>query len=157
MLSVTIQKSPLGGINQSYEEFQCIRLNGLYKPMDSFFPISNSFSNYWPKPENIQMNSDAWILITLQCVIYQWIWLDKLYKLMECFFFLIFHLLKPIANAVILICFEMHWRVALWTDGCLLTFCSKHIHNCPTILLCHQPYSPVAASKYIFALELKSS
>ena len=28
------------------------------------------------------MNSESWILITVQCVIYQWICLDKLYKLM---------------------------------------------------------------------------
>ena len=49
--------------------------------------ISNSFSNYWPKNEkNSQTNSEAWILIKVQYVIYQWIRLDKLYKLMEAFF-----------------------------------------------------------------------
>ena len=38
------------------------------------------------KPKNITRNSEAWILIKVQCVIYQWIQLDKLYKLMESFF-----------------------------------------------------------------------
>ena len=38
------------------------------------------------KPENIQwIASEAWILIKLQCVIYQWIRLDKLYKQMKSF------------------------------------------------------------------------
>ena len=32
--------------------------------------------------KNIQANSEAWILIKLQRVIYQWICLNKLYKLM---------------------------------------------------------------------------
>ena len=107
--------------------------------MESFFKISNSFSNFWPKNENFQTNSEAiaglcfypkcfmfyingfistsstnlwkvfffkfqirfwifgqktknfqtnskaWVLIKLQCVIYQWIRFDKLYKLMESF------------------------------------------------------------------------
>ena len=34
----------------------------------------------------IEMKSEAWILIKVQCFIYQWIRLDKLYKLMEGFF-----------------------------------------------------------------------
>ena len=38
------------------------------------------------KLKNIEMNSEAWVLIKVQCVIYQWIRLDKLYKLMESFF-----------------------------------------------------------------------
>ena len=55
--------------------------------MESFLQISNSFSNYWPKTENIQTNRESWnILIKVQCVIYQWIWLVELYKLMESFF-----------------------------------------------------------------------
>ena len=45
----------------------------------SFYQISNLFSNFWPKTEN----SEAWILIKVQ---YQWICLDKLYKLMESLF-----------------------------------------------------------------------
>ena len=36
--------------------------------------------------KNIQNKSKAWILIKLQCVIYQWICLYELYKLMESFF-----------------------------------------------------------------------
>ena len=28
----------------------------------------------------------TWILIEVQCITYQWIWIDKLYKLMEFFF-----------------------------------------------------------------------
>ena len=38
------------------------------------------------KPNIFETNSEAWILIKVQCVIYQWIRLDKLYKLMESFF-----------------------------------------------------------------------
>ena len=38
------------------------------------------------KSKNIETNSEAWVLIKVQCVIYQWIRLDKLYKLMESFF-----------------------------------------------------------------------
>ena len=37
------------------------------------------------KSKNIVMNSKAWILIKVQCFIYQGIHLDKLYKLTECF------------------------------------------------------------------------
>ena len=40
----------------------------------------------WPKTENIQKNSEAWILIKVQCVIHQWIRFDKLYKPLESFF-----------------------------------------------------------------------
>ena len=39
------------------------------------------------KPKKFRKNSEAWILIQLQCVIYQWIRLDKFYKHMESFFF----------------------------------------------------------------------
>ena len=35
--------------------------------------------------KNIQTNSEAWMLIKVQCVIYQWIRLDKLYKPMGSF------------------------------------------------------------------------
>ena len=64
--------------------YQWIRLNELYKLMESFFQISISFPSYWPK--NIQI---AWIFIEVQCVRYKWIWLDKLYRLMDFFFFFI--------------------------------------------------------------------
>ena len=52
-----------------------------------FFKFQINFQIIGRKPKNIQMNSEAWILIRVQCVIYQWIRLDKLYKLMETFFF----------------------------------------------------------------------
>ena len=58
--------------------------------------VSTSSTNVWKayykfriigrKPKNIQTNSKVWILIKVQCVVHQWIWLDKLYKLMEFFF-----------------------------------------------------------------------
>ena len=38
------------------------------------------------KTRNIQKNSETWILIKLQCVIYQWIRLNKLYKHKVSFF-----------------------------------------------------------------------
>ena len=37
------------------------------------------------KQKKNQKNSEAWILIKLQCVIYQWIHLNELYKLMASF------------------------------------------------------------------------
>ena len=52
--------------------------------MESFFQI-----RFWingRKPKDIETNSEAWILIKVQCVMYQWIHLDKLYKLIESFF-----------------------------------------------------------------------
>ena len=52
---------------------------------ESFFQIR--FWNFGRKPKNIWMNSEALILIKVHCVIYQWIRLNKLYKLMERFFF----------------------------------------------------------------------
>ena len=36
--------------------------------------------------KNIQTNSKAWISVKVQCVVYQLIRLDKLYKLMESLF-----------------------------------------------------------------------
>ena len=129
---------------------QWIRLNELYKQMESFFQVSDfffkiltenrkifkriagheywsncnvlnvsmdlsqgvlqlkksfffqiSFRNFWTITENfeqrakilnrnskmcIQKNSEAWTLIKLQCVVYQWICLNELYKLMKSFF-----------------------------------------------------------------------
>ena len=53
---------------------------------DLFFKFQISSRNFGRKPKNIQTNREAWILIKVQCVIYQWIWLDKLLKLMWCFF-----------------------------------------------------------------------
>ena len=50
--------------------------------MESFFQISILFSNYWPKTDK----QIAWTLIEVQFIVYQWIWLKKLYKLMESFF-----------------------------------------------------------------------
>ena len=50
------------------------------KLMERFFKLENR------KPKNIQTNNKVWILINFQCVEYQWISLDKLYKLMESFF-----------------------------------------------------------------------
>ena len=37
--------------------------------------------------KNIQKSTEAWILIKLQCVTYQWIHLNEIYKLMENYFF----------------------------------------------------------------------
>ena len=42
--------------------------------------------NFFRKPKNVQKNSVAWILIKLQCVTYQWICLNELYKIIESFF-----------------------------------------------------------------------
>ena len=35
--------------------------------------------------KNIKINGESWILIKVQCVIYQWIRFNKLYKIMEIF------------------------------------------------------------------------
>ena len=44
------------------------------------FKFRIRFSNYWPKTEKyFRMNIEAWILMKVQCVIYRWIRLDKLY------------------------------------------------------------------------------
>ena len=51
-----------------------------------FFKFQISFRNFGWKPKNIQNNNEAWMLIKLQCVIYQWIRLNELYKQMESFF-----------------------------------------------------------------------
>ena len=60
---------------------QALQTNGKF-----FFRFRIIFRINGRKPKNIQMNSEVWILIKLQCVIYQWIWLDKLYKLLKSFF-----------------------------------------------------------------------
>ena len=53
------------------------------------------FSKFWisflifgQKSKFFKMDSEVWILIKVQCVIYQCIWLNKLYKLMERFLIL---------------------------------------------------------------------
>ena len=51
-----------------------------------FFKFQIGFWMNGQKSKNIQTNSDAWILIKVQCVVYQWIRLDKLYKLIDSFF-----------------------------------------------------------------------
>ena len=51
-----------------------------------FFKFKIISSNFDWKPKNIQKNSEAWILIKVQCVTYQWIRLNELYKQMESFF-----------------------------------------------------------------------
>ena len=69
---------------------QWIRLNELYKLMESFFKFKICFRINGQKPKNIQTDSDAWIFIKEQCVIYQWIHFDKLYKLIVSFFQILF-------------------------------------------------------------------
>ena len=51
-----------------------------------FFNFQIRFRINGQKHKNIETNSQAWILIKVQCVIYQRIRLDKLYKLMGNFF-----------------------------------------------------------------------
>ena len=51
-----------------------------------FFKFWIRFRINWRKPKNIETNSQVWILTKVQCFIYQWICLDKLYKVMESFF-----------------------------------------------------------------------
>ena len=54
--------------------------------MESFFSNFECVFELLAKTGNIQMNSEAWILIKVQFIIYQWISLVQLYKLMENFF-----------------------------------------------------------------------
>ena len=58
--------------------------------MESFFQISYLFVSkiLAENRKNIRTNSEAWILIKVQCFMYQWILFDKFYKLMEVFFLL---------------------------------------------------------------------
>ena len=62
--------------------YQWIRVNELYKLMKNFFQIG--FRNFGRKPKNIQtgVNIDQIAI----CYI-SWIWLDKVHKLMESFYF----------------------------------------------------------------------
>ena len=54
--------------------------------MKSFYKFQISFQIIGRKPKNIQTNSEEWVLVRMQCVIYQLICHFKLYKLMESFF-----------------------------------------------------------------------
>ena len=55
--------------------------------MENFLQISNSYLNFWPKTKKIfKRIARRGILINVQRVIYQWIRLDELYKIMESFF-----------------------------------------------------------------------
>ena len=47
--------------------------------------VSEKIPIFGPKTGKHSMNKKPWILIKLQCVVYQWIRLDKLYKQMESF------------------------------------------------------------------------
>ena len=53
------------------------------RQMEGFFQIR--FRIIGRKPNNIQTNREAWILIKVHYLIHQWIRLDKLCKLMEFF------------------------------------------------------------------------
>ena len=61
-----------------------ICLNELYKLIKKI--SSFKFRIFGRKPKIFQKNSEAWIFIKVQCVIYKWIRLNKPYKLMESFF-----------------------------------------------------------------------
>ena len=63
-----------------YLSWQALQTNG---KLFTNFKIILFWINNGRKPKNIQTNRDAWILINVQCVVYNWIRPDKLYKLME--------------------------------------------------------------------------
>ena len=65
----------------SWDSWQALQTNGKF--ILNLFRIKSINGQ---KTENIQTNNMVWILIKVQCVIYQWIRLNKLYKLMESFF-----------------------------------------------------------------------
>ena len=84
-------------LNQMFSvTYQWIRLIEFWKK-ETLFTNFKSFSEFWNKnrkfwPKNrkkFKSIARREYLIKLQCVIYQWIWLDMLYKLMWSFFFLI--------------------------------------------------------------------
>ena len=58
----------------------------LFSNFELIFNFWQKTENFDRKLKNIQTNSEAWILIKVQCVIYQWIRLEKPYKVMESFF-----------------------------------------------------------------------
>ena len=53
----------------------------LQRNENPFFQLQIRFRIDGRKPNIIQKNSEAWILIKVQCVLYQWISFDTLYKL----------------------------------------------------------------------------
>ena len=58
------------------------KTSGMHRrPIEGILLVSNLFSSYWPKNRINQTNSEAWVLMKVRCVIYQWIRLDKLYML----------------------------------------------------------------------------
>ena len=59
---------------------QALQTNG--KLFSNFELVFEFFSR---KPKFFQKNREAWIMIKLQCVVFQWIRLNELYKLMESF------------------------------------------------------------------------
>ena len=66
------------------------------KKLEPFFKLQIRFRIDGRKPNIIQTNSEAWILLKVQCVLYQLIGFDTLYKLIGSFFFnfvIIFELL----------------------------------------------------------------
>ena len=56
------------------------------KKWEPFFKLQIRFRIDGRKPNIIQTNSEAWLLIKVPCVLYQWISFDTLYKLIESFF-----------------------------------------------------------------------
>ena len=74
--------------------------------------------------KNIQTNSEALILIKVQCVVYQWIRLDKLYKLMEDFFLISksFFGLTTFSknNCGVGFMHAWRWRHLCWSAGVLV-------------------------------------
>ena len=55
----------------------------LYKLMEFFLKYRICFWIFDRKPNFFQTNREAWLWIKVQCVVYQWISLNKLYKLIE--------------------------------------------------------------------------
>ena len=85
-----------------------------------FFKFQICIRNFGLKPKNFETNTEALILIKLQCVIYQWICLRKLYKQLESLFSNSFLIIgwkpKNIQTSWILIelqCFIYQW---IWLD-----------------------------------------
>ena len=75
----------LAGLHFYPKSFLLYINNKLYKLMDFFFKFRIHFQLSGRKPKIFQMKAEAWILIKLQCIIYQWIRLNELYKLMKRF------------------------------------------------------------------------
>ena len=73
-----------------YPKFLMLYINGFIsrgqQRNGKLFQISNLFLIFGWIQKLFQKKSEAWILIKLQCVIYQWICLNELFKIMETFF-----------------------------------------------------------------------